>query len=163
LNLLRRAAEIGEVWVALNTDEFAERYKRRPIMTYSERLQSLLACRYVHFVVKNEAGEDSRPAIDLVKPMFIVHGDDWTGDSLYKQLGITKEWLLERDIELLYLPYTKTISTSELIDRIRSSDEPRKPLRVETYPGGSAVSDPDPGRDYSHSLRNVTWRNYSSF
>ena len=38
VRLLERASRLGEVWVALNTDEFASEYKRKPILTLDERL-----------------------------------------------------------------------------------------------------------------------------
>jgi cytidyltransferase-like protein len=117
LNLLTRAAEFGEVWVSLNTDEFAARYKRRPVMTLGERLVMVAALKPVTAVVVNTGCEDSRPAIEHVGPRWVVHGDDWTGDSLLTQLGVNREWLTARGIDLLYLPYTAGISTTDLRDR----------------------------------------------
>ncbi len=119
IRLLKRAAQIGQVWVSLNTDEFATEYKRKPVMSYAERAEILEACRYVTNVVENTGGADSRPAIEKVAPKYIVHGDDWMGDSYLAQLGVTREWLHELDIALVYFPYTDWISTSEIEDRIR--------------------------------------------
>lgn len=118
VSLLRRASYYGPVWVSLNTDEFAASYKRRPVLTLSERLLMLSSCVFVDGVVVNRGGADSRPAIEAVCPRYIVHGDDWTGPEYLAQLGVTEEWLAERGIELLYLPYTKSISTSKIIERI---------------------------------------------
>jgi len=120
IRLLKRAEQIGQVWVALNTDEFAAEYKRKPVMSYDERAEILYACMYVTGVVQNTGGADSRPTIEKVSPKYIVHGDDWMGDSYLSQLGVTREWLHELDIALIYFPYTDGISTTVIEDRIKA-------------------------------------------
>jgi glycerol-3-phosphate cytidylyltransferase len=123
LALLRRAkAEFGEVWVALNTDEFTARYKRKPVMSYKEREEMLKECRLVDGVVKNIGGADSRPSILKVKPVAIIHGDDWVGDALMHQLGIDEFFLKEHGIRMVYYPYTGGVSTSEIIRRCKRID-----------------------------------------
>ena len=118
---LEQCAKRGKVIVALNTDEFAARYKRPTVLTLGERMESLRACKWVDEVIVNVGDEDSGVTIDLVKDKkisYIAHGDDWTGPALMEQLGISKEWLDERGIEMLYIPYTAGISTSEIIRRV---------------------------------------------
>ena len=118
VELLKKCEEIGEVWVALNTDKFCAEYKHKPVMTYEERKKVLESCIYVDGVVENTGGYDSKPSILKVMPDYIVHGDDWTGDAYLKQLGIDQAFLDEHKIKLVYVPYTKNISTSEIIKRI---------------------------------------------
>lgn len=118
---LEQCAKRGKVIVALNTDEFAARYKRPTVLTLGERMESLRSCKWVDEVIVNVGDEDSGVTIDLVKDKkisYIAHGDDWTGPALMEQLGISKEWLDERGIEMLYIPYTAGISTSEIIRRV---------------------------------------------
>ena len=118
---LEQCAKRGKVIVALNTDEFAARYKRPTVLTLGERMESLRSCKWVEDVVVNVGDEDSGVTIDLIKDKkisYIAHGDDWTGDALIDQLGISKEWLHMRGISMLYVPYTKGISTSDIIGRI---------------------------------------------
>jgi glycerol-3-phosphate cytidylyltransferase len=107
--------------VGLNTDEFCERYKRRPVLTYAERFGLLHDCRLVNAVIPNVGAEDSRLAIavadDNMGVDFVAHGDDWTGDSLMKQMCLTQQWLDERRIRMLYVPYTPGVSTSDIIRR----------------------------------------------
>lgn len=117
VRFLKKASELGPVWVGLNRDSFCERYKRRPVMSYPEREEVLRACRYVHQVVPNIGDEDSKPAIDLVRPRFVVHGDDWMGEAYLYQLRVTPLWLKERGIEIVHLEYTRGVSTSEVINR----------------------------------------------
>lgn len=116
IELLSKCAEVADrVVVALNTDEFCAEYKRKPVISYENRRQVLLACGYVDMVVRNVGGYDSKKAIDVVDPDIIVHGDDWTGEAYLKQLGIDENYLHTHDIELVYFPYTKGISTTEII------------------------------------------------
>lgn len=115
VNLFRAAKEIAkEVIVALNTDEFAARYKRPPIMALPERMIMVESCKYVDLVTVNEGGEDSKPAILRCRPDAILHGDDWTGDSLMKQMGLTHEFLRQHGIAMEYVPYTCGISSTDL-------------------------------------------------
>jgi glycerol-3-phosphate cytidylyltransferase len=117
--LLKRAAEIGTVVVALNTDEFIEKYKGKPpILTYEERKEALLACRWVDEVVPNVGGTDSTISIEMVKPDYVLIGSDWARKDYYKQMGFTQDWLDERNIGLIYIPYTEGISTTEIKRRI---------------------------------------------
>lgn len=110
------------VVVSVNTDEFNIRYKgKKTIFTLDERVKMLRANKYVDEVVVNIGGEDSSLSILTVKPDYIVHGDDWTGDSLLTQLGINKNFLSIHNIYLVYMPYTPNISTTELKRRIHDN------------------------------------------
>lgn len=116
--LLEGAKKLAkEVVVSLNTDAFAARYKREPIDSFFTRLQKVADSGLVDNIIANVGCEDSKPAILIVQPDVIIHGDDWTGKPFLKQLGLTHDWLNERGIDVLYLPYTKGISTTQLIER----------------------------------------------
>jgi glycerol-3-phosphate cytidylyltransferase len=118
INFLKQCKEKADiVVVSLNTDAFCKQYKRKPIMNYKERKACLLGCRYVDKVVKNTGGFDSKPAILKVKPDMIAHGNDWTGAKYLKQLQITKEFLKKNKIKLVYVEYTKGISTTNILKR----------------------------------------------
>jgi glycerol-3-phosphate cytidylyltransferase len=118
LALLDFAASLGEVWVGLNTDEFAERYKRRPVYQLEDRMRIIESLRQVDEVIVNEGGEDSKPAILSCRPRFIVHGDDWTGKAYLDQLGVDKEFLFHVGAEIVYPPYTQGVSTTQIIERL---------------------------------------------
>jgi glycerol-3-phosphate cytidylyltransferase len=120
VSFLKRCSEIGDVTVALNTDEFIERYKGKPpIMSYAEREAVLLGLRYVSDVVPNVGGADSRISIDLAKPDFLVIGSDWARRDYYKQMMFDQDWLDERGIALCYIPYTDGISTTNIKGRLK--------------------------------------------
>ena len=119
-NFLKKCKSIcDEVVVSLNTDEFIEQFKgKKPVMSYQERENSLLYCQYVDKVVPNFSGEDSKPSILSTNPSIIAIGDDWAHKDYYSQMNFTQEWLDEKSIVLVYIPYTKGISTTEIKRRL---------------------------------------------
>jgi glycerol-3-phosphate cytidylyltransferase len=121
VRFLRRCHQMGEVIVALNTDEFVKEFKgKAPIMTYNEREEVLSACKYVDEVIPNLSGADSKPTIEDVCPDVIVIGDDWKDKDYCKQMGFTMKWLKEQNIELVYIPYTPNISTTIIKERLKN-------------------------------------------
>ena len=115
----RLAGDEGKVVVALNTDDFIQAYKgKSPIMSFDERKEILLGCKYVDRVIANHGGADSKPAIESVMPDFIVIGDDWAKKDYYKQMQFTQDWLDKQNIGLVYVPYTAGVSTTALKRRI---------------------------------------------
>lgn len=120
VNFLRRCAQLGDVWVSLNTDEFIEAYKGKPpVMSFQERADVLMGCRHVVGVVPNMDGADSRTAIETVGPDIIVIGSDWARRDYYAQMGFTQDWLDARGIMLAYVPYTRGISSTLIKERLR--------------------------------------------
>lgn len=121
VNLLRKCAMLGSVTVALNTDEFIEEYKGKPpVCSYDERAEVLLSCKWVDEVVPNLGGADSKPSILMVRPDIIAIGTDWARKDYYAQMQFTQDWLDRENISLIYIPYTWSISTTQLKERSAS-------------------------------------------
>lgn len=118
IKLFKSAHDLGYVIVSLNTDGFAEEYKRKPVIPLKDRIAVIGSCQYVDEVIINAEGKDSKPAILASKATHILHGDDWTGDSLMTQMGFDEKWLKKYGIELFYLPYTEGVSTTELLEDV---------------------------------------------
>lgn len=126
LALLAAVRKIArETVVSVNSDAFAERYKRRPLMPLADRMAVLRSCRLVDEVVLNAGDEDSRPAIEHVRPDCLVHGSDWFGEALLEQMGLTRAWLDDRGIAMVTLPYTEWTSTSQLLQAYEQRPRPR--------------------------------------
>jgi len=123
LSFLKKCRQLSErVIVSLNTDEFIFEYKKfNPVLNYKEREKALLLCGYVDEVIPNTGGADSKPAILSVMPSIIAIGDDWAKKDYYSQMMFTQEWLDDHNIVLVYVPYTKGISSTELKNRIINS------------------------------------------
>jgi cytidyltransferase-like protein len=117
LALMARARRIAmEIVVGVNTDEFATRYKRKPVMALEDRIAVLSACRLVDLVVLNVGDEDSTSAILHAGADCIVHGSDWQGEPLMRQMGLTPSFLQDHGITMVTLPYTPWISTTQIVD-----------------------------------------------
>lgn len=121
VKFLQRCSEIADqVVVSLNTDEFIKAYKKKaPVMTYEERLATLAGCRYVDRVVPNVGGVDSKVAIDRVRPDIVAIGSDWARKDYYTQMMFDQDWLDERNISLIYIPYTDGISSTDIKNRLK--------------------------------------------
>lgn len=131
-----------EIVVSLNTDEFAGRYKRVPMMPLADRLAVVSQLRCVDHVVINVGDEDSRPAILSSGADCIVHGSDWQGDSLMSQMGFDRAWLDAHALRLVILPHTPWTSTTKLLDiyasrknEVEVTDMPRHPGAFVSTPG----------------------------
>lgn len=119
INFLRQCKVLGKVTVSLNTDEFIFEYKQKyPVMTFQERKDVLLGCRYVDDVVANIGGTDSKQAIMQVNPTIIAIGSDWARKDYYKQMSFSQDWLDQLNIMLVYIPYTQHISTTDIKNRL---------------------------------------------
>lgn len=119
VQFLKRCFELGSVVVSLNTDEFIEEYKGKPpVISYADRRDVLLACRYVDSVMPNTGGPDSTIAIESVMPDLVVIGSDWARRDYYTQMAFDQDWLDERGIGLCYIPYTQGISSTAIKERM---------------------------------------------
>jgi len=120
VEFLRRCSQIAdEVIVSLNSDQFIEKYKGKPpVMRYRERRTVINACKYVDGVVLNTGGADSKPSIDAVKPDIIAIGSDWARKDYHAQMQFDQDWLDERGISLIYIPYTDGISSTDIKRRL---------------------------------------------
>jgi phosphoenolpyruvate phosphomutase len=76
LNILKQAAELGNVTVGLLTDAAIASYKRIPYMAYEQRKQVIENIKGVANVVAQET-LDYVPNLRILKPHYVVHGDDW--------------------------------------------------------------------------------------
>ena len=116
VNFLRQAKKHGDyLLVGVHADETVMSYKRRPIFSMDERVASVEGCRYVDEVVSNAPLTIDRAWIEHHKIDMILHGDDFSSEmeELYYKIPI--EMGIYRSVG-----YTRGISTSEIITRIRA-------------------------------------------
>lgn len=113
INLLERAAEHGEVVVGLLTDQAIASYKRLPHMTYDQRRAVVENLRMVSRVIPQET-LDYVPNLEALRPDFVVHGDDWRSGVQRETRRRVIEALAGWGGELVEVPYTEGISSSQL-------------------------------------------------
>ncbi len=127
LNILKRAAELGDVTVGLLTDEAVASFKHYPLIPLEERRAMFEALKGVQRVVVQES-LDYTDILKALRPDYVVHGDDWrTG----YQAGIRQkviETLKEWGGELREFPYTHTPTEETLssLDQLLSLPETRR-------------------------------------
>lgn len=119
VELLRKAKLLGDkLIVAVNGDELVANYKRRPFINEYDRLAVVESCKYVDesFIIRTY---DNKDAVVKYSVDIIVHGSDWQGDSYLKQIRMDDDFLKQHKIDLVFLPYTEGISTSDIIKSIK--------------------------------------------
>ena len=107
INLLRRARQMGDyLIVGLSTDEFNWNEKQKKCyFSYEKRKQLLEAIRYVDLVIPEENWEQKRTDVKEYHVDTFVMGDDWKGKF---------DFLKEEGCEVVYLPRTPEISSSQI-------------------------------------------------
>lgn len=116
VNIIKKAKEMGDfLVVAVNSDAFVEYYKKIKMHNNeNERVNAIRNLNIADVVFILEDHESQRKYIDIFKPNIIVHGSDWKGDDLYKQMNITQEQIEEYGIEFKYPEYTEGVSSTLL-------------------------------------------------
>lgn len=120
INLIERASELGDITVGVLTDEAIASYKRFPLLPLAERMRVISNLRHVKKVVVQDT-VDYEKNLRLLKPDYVVHGDDWR-EGIQKQvrskvIKVLAEW----GGELVEFPYTRDAN----IDRLRREVETR--------------------------------------
>ncbi|MBW6521009.1 MAG: phosphoenolpyruvate mutase [Desulfoarculaceae bacterium] len=113
LNILKEAQKHGEVIVGLLTDAAIASYKRIPHMEFEQRKEVVESIKWVSKVVP-QATLDYVPNLREIKPDFVVHGDDWKEGVQRETRQRVIDALAEWGGELIELPYTKGISSTQL-------------------------------------------------
>ena len=111
LRLLLRAKELGSTLiVGVSSDAMKFKKKRRgPIYPENERMQIVAALTCVDNTFLEESMEQKRQYLTDNRADILVMGDDWAGRfDEFKDI-----------CEVIYLPRTVGISTTETIENIR--------------------------------------------
>jgi phosphoenolpyruvate phosphomutase / 2-hydroxyethylphosphonate cytidylyltransferase len=118
MNVLRHAAELGDVTVGLLTDGAIASYKRLPHMTFEQRKVVVENLKGVTEVVPQET-LDYVPNLELLEPDFVVHGDDWRSGVQRRTRERVIEALDRWGGRLVEVPYTEGISSTQLNASVR--------------------------------------------
>ena len=117
INILKIAKKYGDVTVGLLTDEAIASYKNIPYLDYERRKIIIKTIKYVNKVIP-QTTLDYVSNLNLLKPNFVVHGNDWktgiqkkTRDRVVKTL---KKW----SGRLIEPNYTKNISSTLIKSKI---------------------------------------------
>ena len=117
MNVLSKAASLGEITIGLMTDEAIAKYKRLPNLTYQQREIVVRGLKGVKDIIPQKT-MDYTDNLKKLKPDYVVHGDDWKNGIQKQQRKKVIEVLKEWNGELIEIPYTVGISSSELEESI---------------------------------------------
>ena len=117
INILKVGYNLGDVTVGLLTDKAIATYKKLPHLTYSQRKIILENLKFVKKVIPQNT-LDYRPNLKILKPDFIVHGDDWKKgiqkETRSQVIKVLKKW----NGKLIEPSYTKDISSTLIREKI---------------------------------------------
>jgi cytidyltransferase-like protein len=140
VRLLERARNLGtRLFVVVNSDALTARYKRQPVYDQHCRLEIIKACRFVDDAWISDTF-DIKPFIELWDIRIIVHGDEWERSSYLKQIQLDENFLLKKDVDLSLLPYTASISTTSILDKIISQ---HAPAAAAAHAGSNGAAQPN--------------------
>lgn len=108
INLLRRAKQMGDyLIVVLSSDEFNwDSKQKKTYFSYEKRKQLLEAIRYVDLVIPENSWDQKVSDMKEYHIDTMVIGDDWAG-----KFDFIED---ETEAEVVYLPRTPEISTSQI-------------------------------------------------
>ena len=111
LNILLKAKKLGDyLIVGVSTDTLVNKYKKiKSIVCYKDRITIIKNLKCVDKVIKQNKFFDIKQ-LKKYNINTIVLGDDWKGKS-FPEL---EKCLKELNIKMVYVPYTKRLSTSKI-------------------------------------------------
>ena len=118
INIIKKANELGETIIGLLTDQAIASYKRIPLMTYKQRLVVVQNIKGVSKVIPQNT-LDYVANLTLLKPDYVVHGDDWKQGVQKKTRARVISALKIWGGKLVEIPYTKGISSTHLQSAIK--------------------------------------------
>ena len=120
VKFLKKAKRLGgpnaQLIVGICSDEDVTDYKRKPILSMKERIKSVKGCKYVDEVLGDAPIRVDKEWIEKYKIDLVVHGDDFSEKKIREYYSVPLEMGIFKTV-----PYTITISTTEIIKRVQST------------------------------------------
>ena len=117
INILKTASKYGDVIVGLLTDDAIASYKNIPYLNFNRRKIVVQNIKYVKKVIPQNT-LSYVPNLNLIRPDFVVHGDDWKkGVQKQTRLDVIKT-LKKWSGKLIEPKYTKNISSTLIKNKI---------------------------------------------
>ncbi len=120
VEFLSKAKSLGQnLIIAINGDAMVASYKRKPVYSEDDRLAIVKSNKDVKdaFIIRQY---DNKEFLEKFEIDAIVHGNDWERTSYLQQICVTEAYLEKWNIELVLVPYTAGVSTSQIINQIKS-------------------------------------------
>jgi len=113
INILKTASKYGEVIVGLLTDDAIASYKNVPYLNFNQRKTVVENIKYVSKVIP-QTTLDYVENLNMVKPNYVVHGNDWKSGIQKKIRSDVIKTLKKWSGKLIEPKYTKNISSTKI-------------------------------------------------
>lgn len=117
INILKIAYSYGDVYVGLLTDEAISSYKKYPYLNYENRKEVIESIKFVKEVIPQYT-LDYVDNLNLIRPDYVVHGDDWKKGVQSKTRTRVIKTLKNWSGKLIEPKYTKNISSTLIKKKI---------------------------------------------
>ncbi|MCK9471604.1 MAG: adenylyltransferase/cytidyltransferase family protein [Bacilli bacterium] len=116
LNLLRRAKDYCD-YLIVGVHSSGAWKNKETFIPYEDRVSIVQSIKYVDEVIPSYA-EDA-DAWDKLKYNYLFVGSDYKNSERFKRY---EEFFKDKDVEIVYFPYTKKISSTKLRDDLNSDN-----------------------------------------
>ena len=114
INILKRAKKLGDyLVVAVSSDEFNSIKNKKAFHSFEDRKYILEAIKYVDKVIREDDWEQKVEDVQKHDIDIFVMGDDWQGKFDH----------LKDYCEVVYLPRTKNISTTQIKNDLKKEGQ----------------------------------------
>jgi len=118
INIINNAKKYGEVIVGVLSDAAMIRYNQFPTVSFEERLQIVKNIEGVsQVVIQKEVLYDK--TIEELRPDYVIHGDNWDGESMTAIRRNILNNLQKYGGELIEIPYTFNDNVRRIDARMR--------------------------------------------
>ena len=117
INILKIASQYGNVVVGLLTDDAIASYKNIPYLDFNKRKIVVENIKYVSKVIPQNT-LDYVQNLQIIKPAYVVHGDDWKTGVQKKTRDRVVRTLKKWSGKLIEPKYTRDISSTSIKKKI---------------------------------------------
>lgn len=114
LNLLRRAKQYCD-YLVVGVHKDASHKGKEAFVPYEERVEILKNIKYVDKVIPSEKEDDEVFRKGIVKYNYLFVGSDYKGTERFNRY---EKYFSDKDVEIVYFPYTKGTSSTQLRDAL---------------------------------------------
>ena len=109
----------NKLYIGIHNDDTVRSYKRTPVLSMEERINVIKSCKYIDKVIPNAPLKLTEEYILKYDINIICIPDNRKKNEI-------EEWyknILHLLLKIEKIPYTNSISTSEIIERIKNRDD----------------------------------------
>ena len=116
LNLLKNAKGMcDKLIVGITTDDLVTYKGKHALIPFEDRLRIVKSLKCVDQVIPQKT-MNKLEVLTEINYNVLFHGDDWKNTKMYNEI---EEKLKQKGVSCVYFPYTKSVSTKSIKEKIR--------------------------------------------